>query len=569
MSRREIQTSTDEVATSTTSEVTKPPALHPANDFDVAATPETSRPAPQLLAKQSKVVGLWVFIALLSRVVLLWSFNYVISPDGVWYVTLGRNLVAGNFRDGLTTYYPPLYPLLVGLASLLFRDAEFAGRFVSVLAGTLLVIPVYRLTQKLYGAKAAGIVAAIVALHPLLIYYSTAVLTESTYTLLFTCVVVAGWSALSEGKQAAYVFAGAALGACYLLKPEAALFLPLLLLLVLGRAILMRVDPLKQALKNALLLFAAFIVPAAPYLIYLRRQTGAWVLSGKVGAHLWQGARRAGGDFGPVVAPLLPNVTTAVVQLTKALRFEYELFNLIFPPIFVVFVTLGLFRSSWTRGRVRQELYIFLFIVATLLGYAVTLPNIRFLIPLLPLMLIWMAKGIIEFENWTTETIARKEQPAQPTDKVKVFPHVRRVFVPWIVPAVVGVLLVSLFPLFIYLMRGDKWSDYYGQKLAAVWIKTHDASTPVVIMSTTPVPAFYASARYVPLVDEDYRVFLEHARREGASHIIVNQRDFRYMPLLSTLLESDQQHPGLRLDYKVQEDAEQTILVYAVDKTNQ
>ena len=329
----------------------------------------------------------WTLLAFLLRLFCLWRFEHVISPDGVDYVGLGRNLMAGNFREGVSVHSQPLYPLLVGLSTLLFRDAEFAGRFVSVVAGSLLVVPAHRLMRRWYGVRVARVGAGLVALHPLLIYYSTVLLTEATYTLLFTCGVVAGWSALKGRRARPYLLAGVAFGACYLLKPEAAGFFLLLLGLIACRKFLGSAYSFALATRNAFMAAAGFMLLAAPYLLYLRQQTGRWTLSGKAGAHLWQGSRRAGGDFASVNLPPMPELTVIVVQLTKALRFEYEIFNLIFPPAFVLFAALGLFRRAWTRGRAQQEIYLCSFIAATLAGYAVTLPNIRFLVPLLTLLI--------------------------------------------------------------------------------------------------------------------------------------------------------------------------------------
>src|ERR1700730_13243469 len=76
---------------------------------------------------------------------LMVKYSWGLDGDGVWYATLGKNLVSGNFKAGLSAYWPPLYPFLIGISSLVIHDLEFAGRFVSVLAGSLLVIPVYYL----------------------------------------------------------------------------------------------------------------------------------------------------------------------------------------------------------------------------------------------------------------------------------------------------------------------------------------------------------------------------------------------------------------------------------------
>lgn len=497
----------------------------------------------------------WMALAFLFRFVLVWRFEGVISPDGTQYVALGRNLIAGNFREGLSTYWPPLYPLLVGVSSRVFSDAEFAGRFVSILAGSLLVIPAHRLIRIWYGARAALLGASLVALHPLLIYYSSALLTESTYTLLFTSCVLAGWCALAGDRARSYALAGAAFGACYLLKPEAAGFLLLLLAFILGKMIFVRATPLKTGARNALLLCVGFLSLAAPYLIYLRRETGAWTISGKLNGHLLQGSRRTVDELTPASLSYTSDFANSVAQLTKALRFEYELFNLIFPPVFVLLVGLCLFRKRWNAERAWRELYLFSFVCATLVGYAVTLPNIRFLVPLVPLVLCWLANGIIEFAEWTNETFARFKVAH------RFWSHARRL----VVPCVVVCLLASLLPVFFYLLRGDKWGDYYGQKRAAVWIKERAATPAPVIMSTVPIAAFYAGGRHVALADEDYAAFLARARREGVGYIVVNERDFRHLSLRS-LLDEQSSHPGLRHIYNASEAPGHKILVYKLDE---
>ncbi len=496
-----------------------------------------------------------VLLAFTLRLCLACSVEQTITPDGVHYIELAGRLMKGNFKGGLSTYWAPLYPLLVGLSSLIFRDVEFAGRLVSMVAGTLLVLISHRLFRNWYGKRVAIVGAFLVALHPLLIYYSTTVLTEVTYTLFFTWGVLVGWSALKEGTKRTNLGAGAIFGASYLLKPEAAGFLLLLIVMIVLKRLLMKSASWQRSARNALLLWAGFLLVAAPYLFYLRHQTGAWTLSGKTSAHLLQGSRAAAGDFDPVPSSSVADKTSAIVQLTKALRFEYEIFNLIFPPAFVLLVGLGLFRTSWTAERSLKELYLLSFVAATLAGYAITLPNIRFLMPLLPLLFCWLAKGATDFADWVIETLSNFQRTR------RIIPYVKNS----VVPITVAVLLVSLLPLFIYLLRGDKWDDYYGQKQAAQWIAQHDHGRAPVIMATLPITAFYAKGRNVGIPDEDYPSLMSRAQREQVDYLVVNERDFRYMNLRS-LLDTQSAHPGLRLVFDFGASPGHKILLYAVDR---
>ncbi len=355
-------------------------------DEVVAPTKDKSRGRLHQLARREGVLlSGFVVLGFLLRLGLLLGFDSIVTPDGVWYVTLGWNLINGNFHWGLNTYWPPLYPLLIGIASLFFDDVEFGGRVVSLLAGSLVVLPAYVLIRDWYGRRVATLGALLVVLHPVLIYYSTLLLTEATYTLFYTCGILAGWRALTRGRKRTYALAGLAFGACYLLKPEATGYI--LLLLGLTLAAKFKGQRLRGVLLNALSLLAGYLLLASPYLIYLRRATGRWTISNKLYAHMWQG----GGRYGDLVlhGGFLPGTSEMVVQLTKALRAEYEILNLIFPVLVVVQAALGLFRTRWTKERARKELYLFLFIAATVAGYAVTLPNIRFFAAMLPLLVFF------------------------------------------------------------------------------------------------------------------------------------------------------------------------------------
>ena len=529
----------------------------PAGDERADRSPSGAlAPLGRLASDEWRAVAGWTLGAFLLRLLTNWGVEQAISPDGVYYVNAGRSLVAGNWGEGLSTYWPPLYPLLVGLSSLVFRDAEFAGRFVSVVAGALLVVPAYRLARAWYGRRAAGLSAALVALHPLLVYYSTVLLTEATYTLLFACGVLAGWAALSGRRARAHFAAGAIFGACYLLKPEAAGFLALLLAPTLCEKLFDRRLSFKMSARNALTLCAGFLMLALPYLLYLRHETGAWTISGKLAAHRWQGGRRgAGALLALPPGTLVPDAATALVQMTKALRAEYEIFNLIFPTAFVLLAGLGLFRTRWTGERARRELYLFSFVAAAFAGYAVTLPNIRFFVPLLPLLLCWAARGVVEFEGWAVESLGGSRVARG------FSPRAQKV----VAPLVVAVLLATMLPLAIYLLRGDKWGDYGGQKRAAVWIAAQAGTAPPVVMSTAPVAAFYAGGRHVQLVEEDYAALVARARREGVAYVVVNERTVKRMNPLLPLLDGQAPHAGLRLAHTVADAPGHKILVYALD----
>ncbi len=512
----------------------------------------------------------FVLIGLITRLYLS-GFKAAVEWDGFYYALLGKQLAAGDFAKGFSTYWSPLYPSLVGLSSLVFGDLKFAATFVSVVAGSLLVIPVYLLAREFYSRRAALCGAFLVVVCPALADYSTDILTESTYTLLFTLAVLAGWLALSRGETWSYLLTGVAWGACYLTRPEAFAYVVLMLVVVPARKLLRRRPGGVRALAHASVLLAGFLIVSLPYLVYLRRQTGEWMLSEKVGVNLRGGVRlralNEAGDLTPMdrlagnepgdeeVAPA--TMQTGAVRRPRdygkiladavgALGREYRLLAEILPPGYALLAVLGLFGAAWSRERATGELYLALFVVSTLCGYAVVVTVVRYFVPLLPLLIVWASKGCVEFEGWLRETLDRGGAG-------------RSVLLrkPWALRAALAALLaLSLIPSVYSMAHGGKWDRGAGREAVGLWLKAH-ATPTLTVMAAGPWPAFYAGCQYLALPDEEYPAVLDYARRKRVDYVLVEQ-DVSYMHPLFV--------PSLRKELGQNARAE-LELVYTYDKT--
>lgn len=223
--------------------------------------------------KEKVLLFSFVLAAFLLRIYMT-TLEYSVVWDGYYYGVLGKNLISGRFDEGLSTYWPPLYPLLVGISSLFFSDPKFAASFVSVVAGSLLIIPVYFLIKEFYGKKAAPMGAFLVIVYPSLVVYSSVFLTEATYTLLFTTGILTGWFAITREKGLWFILTGLLFAACYLVKPEAFAFIGLVLVLVLSATLLRRKLRLTRTYSHLSLLLIGFVVLSFPYLLYLHEKIG-------------------------------------------------------------------------------------------------------------------------------------------------------------------------------------------------------------------------------------------------------------------------------------------------------
>ncbi|HEV2764342.1 MAG TPA: hypothetical protein VGV38_15285, partial [Pyrinomonadaceae bacterium] len=279
-------------------------------------------------------------------------------------------------------------------------------------------------------------------------------------------------------------------------------------------------------------------------------------ISGKVAGHMWGYARVANSAAlrGGEALEVVPGWTTMAVQLTKALKQEYELANFVFPPVLVLVAGLGLFRTRWTRERAGRELYLLAFVLATFAGYAVTQANVRSFIPLIPLLVGWVALGIFEVGEWFAETVKGT--------RAEGFARARG---GWTVRLLLAfALTLSLVPLAFFLKRGDAWGDYAGQKRVALWIKAHNRRPDgPVIMSSVPIPGFYAMGDYRKLeVYESYPNMIEQARTRGAHYILINERDFKNQPLRFLLDDTAPPPPELRLLHKYRDPSGYRFFVY-------
>ncbi len=541
------------------------------------------------LKKETVFVGVSVVAAFILRLLLMPS-NSVINGDGIYYVTLGQKLVSGDLVGGISAYWSPLYSGFCGIFSLLFHDQEFAGRFVSAVAGSLVVIPTFCLIREFYGKTPAYIGSILLVLHPMLIKSSGWVMTESLYTLTFIWCILVFWLALSTRKLRRFFLTGSLFGAAFLVKPEAIGFLGLVPLLVIAAACFGQRGTLRQYSVGYLPLLLGFALLFLPYILFLHSKTGQWTISQKIAVNLpavdYEGEllkltpsgkmtmkdRIWGDDYeteyssqattqqAPSQAYGLKRLgsdvtilgTKALSLLKKQLR---DYFPAILPYSFMLLAIIGLFRKSWTRSRAAKELFLFSFLLCTLLGYAASSVELRYLIPIIPILLAWTANGVVEFSKWIMGSGAA------------VFRMPRRN--PVLVQAVILIcLLASLVPTILNSFQSEELQNMpVEEKLAGIWIKDHSNTLIPLVMSSNNTVAFYAGANHIYLPDEKLPTVIEYARQRKVDYVIISERRMGFTPTLHDDLNNSSDR--LELVYQDIPEPGFGIFVYRIkDATN-
>lgn len=537
-----------------------------------AVAPQTaSRNAPlsqtKKLARQEWLLLLGaVLLALLVRLSLM-RFQFLVTPDGVFYTKLAEHLATGDFAKGISTYWPPLYPILVGLASFIFHDLELSGRVISALAGSLIVIPGYLLAREFYGKTVAAIAAFLIIIHPPLVQYSTLLLTEAIYTLFFTIFMLAGWCVLARGNTRTSLIAGLSIGASYLIKPEAIAFLGLMVVLALCRNLVFPPQAYARILKNMLVLVLGFLLLAAPYLWFLRQETGKWTISEKFGfnfsvlhnngnpwfrldesgnstlADRFWGGDKNGSNPSKTTESLAghnPTLLSLLKRTVYSLNAQYEFhFPKLFSPLLFVFAAVGLFRNRWSKQRARQEAFLLLLIFSTFVGYALVVIETRYLHPLIPIILGWVAMGIVGVESWLLRSCKSIKNVGRWLASQR-----------WLLRATaLALLTISMLPWGGSLFFGGEERIISGERRkAGQWIKEHTAAPPIV-MSPAPEVAFFANGQHVFLPDEDYEVMVAYARRRQVKYLVIDEYSARISPRWQQFLTESAQVPAFKPVY--------------------
>jgi hypothetical protein len=214
--------------------------------------------------------------------------------DETAYLRSGLALADGDgfTRDGEPElHFPPFVPFLLGSASHVVDDPHTGTVIITVIAGTLAILPLALIARHIAGDRAAVATAWVAAFAPGLatLPVNRGAGSESEYVLLAATgvwLVVSSAGKGTRSRLARLVGAGICIGFAYLTRPEG-LFMavPLglgVLVVAAGGWKALRTGP---GLGRAVTAGAAFALPLVacivPYAMYLHDNTGKWELTAK------------------------------------------------------------------------------------------------------------------------------------------------------------------------------------------------------------------------------------------------------------------------------------------------
>lgn len=184
-------------------------------------------------------------VALAARLaVALWAgTRFPPAGDGTYYERIAERIAAGHgytwvWPDGAVTFaahYPIGYPAALGALYALVGPSLLAAMLVQAFLGAVAAFAVHRALHEATAPRAVALIGGLlVALHPGLVAYTPAIMTEGVAAALVACSVWAASRARSAAARSARMpwgalaILGGVLGAATLVRPQCLALAPLL-----------------------------------------------------------------------------------------------------------------------------------------------------------------------------------------------------------------------------------------------------------------------------------------------------------------------------------------------------
>lgn len=335
---------------------------------------------------------------------LIFVFSkYAIAPDSQAYIEIARSFREGDIGD-IPARRPFFYPFVVAILSFAVKDFELSGCLVSMLFASLLSIIVLYLCLNLYGKEVALTGYLLTLFQPSLMIYSFHVLTEITYVSIVILGLACGWVAIMKERKKLFLLSGLLFGLAYLTRNEGLvyglLYFVFYLLYSLFRGNYRR--------KNILINTGAYLLPLGmivlSYAIFLHWKLDEWVLTAKMNnlaVGLVSGKEYNEISPGSALLFVASHYKAFLIKYFRNLKDALTMgLSDVISPLLLIFVGIGLFTKPWMEREKLGNIYLLCFFMLPFLVTSLSHVNSRYYLSAVPITLIFISKGVINFQGW-------------------------------------------------------------------------------------------------------------------------------------------------------------------------
>lgn len=471
------------------------------------------------------------------------------------------------YRNGQMMSFAPFYSMLISLLERAVHNFESAGMMISIIAGSLAIIPAILLAKRFYGLGVAFLALVFFMFNPFYVLYSSAILTEALFTFLFLTAIYVIYLAISEKSFIMWFSAGVIGGAAWLTR-DVGIIIPVAALFWLVTCLMKRQYTVKKFIVFGAALTVGLLIAYLPIktLVYFDKQntpnlypptslTHQLIIPDQrdpVQREIYR--RELTGDNGEYkhIAWLKTDL-----GLTDLIRdgdwvFKRFLINIIgilkstatiFFYIFFVFVIVGIFVSR-NKGSEASKIsflpnqqnylfllsFVFLYILFYALGGGFSGPQDpeRYLVPIVPILSIWCTLGIIN----AGEKIGKLT--------------IKKIGALTVIGLSLALLMANI--IFIWNIKKKYFPFHDNSNLKALAMldvfKEQQEQGELIIMSKTAFLPYYADALPLLTPYEEYDEIIQFAKSKKVDFFFLEKN--LYAPQLEFLKNTKDSTPDLK-----------------------
>lgn len=205
------------------------------------------------------------------------------DKDSAVYLWMAETAATGNI-SGAMEYdgrMPPLYIAIMAVGEYAGIGAYNAGVAISIIAGTLLLIPVFSITRMLFNGKIALFSTVLAATHPYLIRISTEIMRDSLFLFLLFAGLAFALKAAKGENGIAWCIPGIFAGLAVMTRTEGIdLVFAIMLWFAVESYFTFRnkniVIALNKMLSSTFCLLSAFFLVTIPVQLMLSDTSSVW-----------------------------------------------------------------------------------------------------------------------------------------------------------------------------------------------------------------------------------------------------------------------------------------------------
>ena len=499
----------------------------------------------------------WLIVIFLLAVILrtIAAFSRgMIQFDETTYTRMAQNLLAGHSSLDITgttaTHFSFLYPFMTAAFSVFGHNYVAAGYAVSVLFGSLIVLPTYLFGKVMWNRRVATAAAALVAVMPIMVDKGSIVDGSSVFAFWLMSAMFFGYRMQFTKRCMCGMLAGTSLGLAYLDDPSALYYLVVLftLLVIVGY----RQELANYANKAATHFVLMFLVFAIPSIAYMTYENSSFTINDRPNDQIYasvQGVSPGTAEHDRVIMGLDSNgdlnmwslqqgpglietmVKEPVAFIKAVLRNDYNFYirnvNGIVPVWLLPLIGLGLFKLVWTRREALKYGY-FAIVTAPLLILPVAWTDNRFVLPYVGIAMLLVARGWVYLEAWAADTIKALAGWSEISDKGRE--RMRRVVAALVLAPLAALSMWTVF-------RTDYPLEF---RRAGEWLAANGGED-ARIMSRESSSSWYSGGTQVVLPYASVDEVIDYGRRNNAEYLVVQRQMIEKLrPELVSLLDPSQ-----------------------------